>query len=374
MPLGQKKIIFVHTKNDFGGTSLILSEIIQGVTEHEYQVEIFMGRSKTEGFLSSFVNIPIYTYPFYESKKAWLEGIYLIIFQIYLFFKLLRYARQDVAFYVNTIKPWGAGLAGWVLKKRVLYHIHEISFTPKVLDTFCRFFVKLSAHDIIFVSNFIRRKKNIDVSRKHVVHNALSPGFIAKTIPPTPKDTFTILMLCNLKVYKGVIEFVHIARRLPQYHFELVLNATDDEINAFFKKIRFSENLTVHSSQPSVHRFYARASLVVNLSHPDKWLESFGMTILEAMNYGLPVIVPPIGGISELVIDNYNGFHISYNDTDKLISTIIKIAEDPELYLRLSTGALEMVKKFSYNTMINNIISIIKTGQSLPDDSLTQQN
>jgi glycosyltransferase involved in cell wall biosynthesis len=87
------------------------------------------------------------------------------------------------------------------------------------------------------------------------------------------------------------------------------------------------------------------------------------MTALEAMNYGLPVIVPPRGGISELVVDGYNGYHLSYTDLDKIVATIIKIAENPDLYLELSNGAREMVEKFSYTDMIENIESILKTGK-----------
>jgi glycosyltransferase involved in cell wall biosynthesis len=298
----------------------------------------------------------------------------LFVSQLLLFFKLLRYSRKNVVFYINTLMPWGAALAAWVMRKRVIFHIHEISVNPRALNFWCKWVAKNTADDIIYVSEFIKRKKNISIGRKHLVHNALSPKFVAKTIPNFRRDEFTILMLCNLKVYKGVIEFVQIARFLPQYKFEMVLNATDDDINAFFKNIRFSENLIIHSSQPTVHRFYARASLVINLSHPDKWLESFGMTVLEAMNYGLPVIVPPRGGISELVIDEYNGYHLPYTDLDKIVSTIIKIAENPELYMKLCNGAKEMVKKFNYAEMIENVDSIIKTGKLAEKDTLIRKS
>ena len=40
-----------------------------------------------------------------------------------------------------------------------------------------------------------------------------------------------------------------------------------------------------------------------------------------------------------------------------------KIAENPDLYLELSNGAREMVEKFSYTDMIENIESILKTGK-----------
>ena len=99
----------------------------------------------------------------------------------------------------------------------------------------CKWVAKHTAHDLIYVSEFVKIKKLIDAPRRFVVHNALSPRFVRNTIPNYHRDEFIVLMLCNLKIYKGVIEFVQIARLLPQYSFELVLNATDDEINSFFK-------------------------------------------------------------------------------------------------------------------------------------------
>lgn len=353
-------IVCVHLQNDFGGTSLVLSEIIEGLLGKGYRIELYSAQSKQNGFLSAFINVKMYSYYYKKSDKAVLSFLYLFVSQIILFFKLLRYRRKKVIFYVNTLKPWGAALAARIMGKRLIFHAHEVSVKPMLLRVWCKWIAKMTADDIIYVSEFVKRKKYIEVPGVHVVYNALSPNFTDKTIQNQHRDEFTILMLCDLKVYKGVIEFGQIARLLPQYRFELVLNATDDEINVFFKNIRFSENLSVYGSQPTVHNFYAKASLVINLSHPDKWLESFGMTILEAMTYGLPVIVPPRGGISELVIDGRNGYHILYSDLDKIVGTIIKIAENPEIYLKLSNGAKEMVKHFSYTDMIDSIERIIK--------------
>ena len=92
-----------------------------------------------------------------------------------------------------------------------------------------------TTHDLIYVSEFVKNQKLIDHQDDFVVHNALSPRFVRNTIPNYHRDEFIVLMLCNLKIYKGVIEFVQIARLLPQYSFELVLNATDDEINSSSK-------------------------------------------------------------------------------------------------------------------------------------------
>jgi glycosyltransferase involved in cell wall biosynthesis len=162
-----------------------------------------------------------------------------------------------------------------------------------------------------------------------------------------------------LKKYKGIKEFIQIAARLTNIKFDLVVSANDEELNAYFKNDRFSENMSLYATQIDVHPFYARASLVLNLSHPDLWLESFGLTVLEAMHYGVPAIVPPFGGISELVKDGYNGYKISVKDLDKITNTIHQIYENPELHKDLSMHAKEMAKHFNYEDMLNKIESII---------------
>ena len=70
------------------------------------------------------------------------------------------------------------------------------------------------------------------------------------------------------------------------------------------------EDLIVYPRQADVAEFYNGASLVLNLSDKDRFIETFGLTALEAMSAGLPVIVPTVGGIAELVEDSVNGYKI----------------------------------------------------------------
>lgn len=44
-------------------------------------------------------------------------------------------------------------------------------------------------------------------------------------------------MLSSLKLYKGILEFVQLSERLPQYHFLLVVNDTQKNIENFVQCI-----------------------------------------------------------------------------------------------------------------------------------------
>ena len=77
----------------------------------------------------------------------------------------------------------------------------------------------------------------------------------------------------------------------------------------------------------------------MNLSNPRLFVETFGMTALEARAARLPVIAPPTGGIAELITDGTDGYLIDCHDTPRLIQAVETLLTDRELYLRLAAGA-----------------------------------
>jgi glycosyltransferase involved in cell wall biosynthesis len=146
---------------------------------------------------------------------------------------------------------------------------------------------------------------------------------------------------------------------LPSITLELVLNSPREEMERWLAGRNVPPNCTIYPTQSDTHPFYQRATIVVNLSHPDKWVETFGMTILEGMAYGLPVIVPVSGGVRELVDDGVNGFCCDYRDLEKLAGHIRFLATDPEKYRRFSEQALIKSELFSESAFATAIRSIV---------------
>ncbi len=359
----RSKIVCLHLYNDFSGAPLVLSEVINGLKSLGYDIDLHTSCCKGDGFLSKIDDISYYHTSFRWSSKRYKNLFRFFLNQFILFFKLFMYWRQDVVIYVNTLWPFAGGLAGRLMGKKVIYHLHETSIKPKRLKRFLSRVLDNSANDAIYVSKYLKNKNPVKKTTPHIIYNALSPQFINSTLPKEKSDEFIVLMLCSLKKYKGVNEFIQLAARLTNYKFELVVSAPEEQVNSYFKNTRFPDNMSIYAAQKNVHPFYARASLVLNLSHPDKWLESFGLTVLEAMNYGIPAIIPPHGGISELVSDGFNGYKISVKKLDKISEQIHVIAENEELYKELSVHALEMSKRFDYKKMINSIRKIIQKSE-----------
>jgi glycosyltransferase involved in cell wall biosynthesis len=77
---------------------------------------------------------------------------------------------------------------------------------------------------------------------------------------------------------------------------------------------------------------------------PSEWYENNPMTIIEGYSYGKPAIGSNIGGIPELIKNNYNGFIFDYGNAENLsncIQTSLNISN--EEYMNLAKNA----RKFS---------------------------
>lgn len=356
-----KAIIGVHLLNDYSGSPLVFSQVLNGFTAEGRPVELITSEGSA-GFLSDLPGVRYrgikYTYS--RSKLAVL-GQFLLA-QVRLFAAVWGQRKQDAVVYVNTILPAGAALAGWLTGKKVVYHIHETSVRPAALKRLLFAVVRLTASDVIYVSDYLREAEPVTGVRMHRVYNAISTEFVAQAAShqPTRHGGFNVLMLCSLKAYKGVYEFVQLACMLPEIQFTLVLNASRHDILASFREVaKIPSNIKILPAQSDVHRFYREANLVVNLSHPDQWVETFGMTVLEAMHYGVPVIVPPVGGIAELVGDRVNGFKQDVRDLWSVMNRIREVARDQELFDQLSANCRERAGTFSVDRMCARVSSLV---------------
>lgn len=359
----KNKIVCVHLLNDYSGSPLVFSEAIRGLVKTGHQVDLFTC-GNTKGFLSDLpVNYHTFWYAFYANKYFRLAAF--AFSQILLFFKLLKYLRQPVDIYINTILPFGAALAGKLMGKNVIYHLHETSINPPAFKKFLKIIAESTANTAIYVSNYLKKTEPLRGVYSSVIYNALSDEFVNKANAfrlhkTTSKATFKILMICSLKPYKGIFDFIEIAQKMPHISFDLVLNASANVISQYFEKADIPKNLTLYEATKNVHPFYESADLVLNLSHPDQWVETFGMTILEAMCYGIPVIAPPVGGVTELVQQNSNGYLKDVRSKHDLRNTIHQIYADPLLSKRLSDQAVLTANKFSCTTMHEKICEVIE--------------
>jgi N-acetyl-alpha-D-glucosaminyl L-malate synthase BshA len=73
-------------------------------------------------------------------------------------------------------------------------------------------------------------------------------------------------------------------------------------------------------------------------------MESFGLAALEAMACEVPVVTSNVGGLPEIVEDGVTGFACPPDALDMMAERGVALLTDPELRLRVTRAALEMVR------------------------------
>lgn len=359
-----KHIACFHLLNDFSGSPKVLAMVLKGLLGRGYKVDLISSRGGVLDELEHCPHLKKHSYRYAFSGNGLITMLHYTMVQLYTFFLSFRYwPTKDCVFYINTLLPVGPALAGRIMGKRVIYHYHENAFAKGAFYQTLALAMQRLAHEIICVSayqaSFLKREKGVVV-----ISNALPRNFADK-LHPNPKEAFqrkNILMLSSLKEYKGTREFIELAKRLPQFKFTLVINDRQENIDKYMDSIPQSwrgGNLSVFPRQADVSGFYSNASVVINLTNPQLAIETFGLTALEAMAAGLPVIVPTEGGIAELVENGKNGYKIDVQELDKIAEHIETMLEDEKTYLALAAGALEYARRFQENEMVDSMARIL---------------
>ncbi len=117
----------------------------------------------------------------------------------------------------------------------------------------------------------------------------------------------------------------------------------------------FFAGFTPHAE---VARYYRQADILVNPSLS----EAFGMSLIEAMSAGLPVVATRAGGMVDIVVDGQTGFLVPPDDATALAQAVLALLQDDNLRRAMGqTGRERAVACFDWDIIAENLDAFYQT-------------
>ncbi|MGQ9689618.1 MAG: glycosyltransferase family 4 protein, partial [Desulfobaccales bacterium] len=178
----------------------------------------------------------------------------------------------------------------------------------------------------------------LEENKMFVLPNAL-PDQAGSRLPPREgrNPRVQVLFLSNLIETKGPMEFLRMAKEVAARASEVSFVLAGPPVEEVFyrKLLAFieRENLTDRVEVPGGLFGEAKAEVFRKSDifiFPTK-KEALPLVILEAMQWGLPVVSSAEGAIPEVVVDGVTGFIVNPRDIAQLTDRVLRLVNDPEL-------------------------------------------
>ena len=171
-----------------------------------------------------------------------------------------------------------------------------------------------------------------------------------------------IITVARLLPWKGVDLLIKIMPELLKINpaFKLLIaggGPEEDNLRQLVKENKLEQQVFVLGSLSQKElAVYYRASAIFALN---SGYEGLSHSILDAMDYQLPIIASDIGGNPELVQDDYNGLLVAYNNQEAWINAFRRLWSNEKLRERLASSPLVKLDVFSFDTMIKETLKVI---------------
>ena len=286
------------------------------------------------------------------------NGNRLNIQSIWQFYQYVKKNKIDLI-HTHLFKGFFAGLfTKLLLGNKVVLVAHDhgqilnpnnfiLGFLYRLLLLKSNFFV----WKYIVVSDYAKTKIKRFVREKNVLvmNNFIDDKFFEnRKCLQRSSNQFIIGFAGRLNKNKGILDFVLAMKIIvDKYPDTKVLIAGDGELretlSKIVKELKLDKNIELLGLVQDMTSFYKRISIFVNPSY----YEAMGLTHIEAMAMGVPVVVSNVPAMNAMLTNRKNCLFFEKGDIDDMVSKIIKLLIDNQLSERLSNEGVRFAGDFT---------------------------
>ncbi len=338
----------------YGGSGVVATELGLALASlgHEVHFISYAMPQRLNKFVENvfFHEVEISNYPLFE------HSLYAISLTSKML-EVIEYEKLDLM-HVHYAIPHAvsAYLAKQVLKKvkkdiKYITTLHGTDITLMGLEPSYMPLVKFSIEEsdgVTAVSRFLKEKTltnfNIEKDIK-VIYNFID----IELYKPKEEKTFrkhvascgekVLIHTSNFRIVKRVTDTIYILQRVKkELPTKLVLigdGPERSECERLARELDLQKDVVFLGKQDALPEILNSADLFLMPSQS----ESFGLSALEAMACGIPVISSSVGGLPELNIHNETGYIAEIGDIDRMAKYAIDLLTNDRKYKNFSRNA-----------------------------------
>ncbi len=340
-----KKIFIIIGSLGIGGTEKqLLMKMNYLKDKYDFTIILFFRKGELyDSFKKLGIKVVDFSYPSKNLLKKYLS----------IFFKIFYYIKKNDPKIINLYLPHSYLIFGYLS-----YLFPNINFlmSRRSLNNyqkkipFIRFIEKYILHrkmkSILVNSNAIKeqliKSERVEKGRVQLIYNSVKTQKINKQ----SINNINILHLANLIPYKNhklIIQACNEIKSISNFRINFVGDGKysyKKELKKEIKRFGLSNKIQFHGRVKDYLEVTRNADIGV-LSSDE---EGFSNSILEYMAQGIPVIATNVGGNSEIIDHNKNGFLVKKNDFNEFAKYLKILILNRGLRLKFGKRGFEKVK------------------------------
>ncbi|NLT50663.1 MAG: N-acetyl-alpha-D-glucosaminyl L-malate synthase BshA [Ignavibacteria bacterium] len=335
----------------YGGSGVVATELGKALASKGHQIHFisYALPHRLNHFIENifFHEVEMSNYPLFE------HNLYTLALTSKML-EVIEFENLDLV-HVHYAIPHAtsAYLARQILRKsksdiKVITTLHGTDITLVGLEPSFLPLVKFSIEEsdgVTAVSRFLKEKtlinyhieKEIDVIYNFIdteIYKRVSNENFKKMV--APENEKILMHTSNFRPVKRVSDTIKILERVKkEIPAKLVLigdGPDRSECERLVRELNLQKDVFFLGKQDALAELLSAADIFLMPSQS----ESFGLSALEAMSCGVPVVSSSVGGLPELVVHNETGFIAEFGDIDRMSKYVVSLLNNEKKYQTFS--------------------------------------
>ena len=369
-----KNVLFIHSSSELYGSDRSLLNIVKNIDKKKFGVYVILpciGPLFDEMCKISDVTVQIYEVAVLRRKNLSVKGGIKYLSD---YLKSVKYLKNYISEHkidivdTNTAVVFPGAVAARHMRKKSVWHIREI-IKNQMENRVISFMMKCYADVIIANSKASGDALKVPNKMVKVVYNAVedkTENELEKGFSTEKQGLFIVGMAGRINRWKGQKLFVDAAelvcQRFPNVLFQIAGEAyageeyLKNELQEYIDGNSLGEQVHLLGQVNEMSSFYRNIDIFVL---PSIQPEPFGLVLIEAMEFGIPVVATRHGGPVEIINDKIDGYLVAYDNPIEMSERICELLENAELRMRIGeNGKLKRKQQFTISVMVEKIETI----------------